>query len=200
MKAVFLDLGGIVIQIDWARPFEFVGIFDSRRRQEAVAAFQGSNHFHKFERGEMTPGDFYAGLNGLLGVGHPIEVWREAWRSLIIGPLEGIEAVFDFLKSRSIPVFSVSNTNIDHYEHQMKVFPILNRFDGHFPSYKLGARKPDADYFAKVVELSGFKPTESLFIDDTFENVEAARRFGYTAGQTINSPRETLNFLKSKVR
>ena len=55
-------------------------------------------------------------------------------------------------------------------------------FDRVFASADLGHRKPDIEFFKKVMDdLPNFKKDEILFWDDTLENIEAAREFGIKA-------------------
>jgi glucose-1-phosphatase len=193
-KAVFLDVGGVILRIDWARPFSFAGIFDPRRRQELIESFHGSTLFHRFEKGTITPGAFFSGLGELMKMNRSEEFWRDAWLSLILGELPEVELIFDNLRGRC-PVYALSNTNIVHYEYQLARFPILKRFDGIFASHEHGERKPDAAFFLKACSLFGVEPNEVLFVDDTLENVEGARRVGMESCRTVNSVGGTLDFL-----
>lgn len=197
-KAVFLDVGGIILQIDWQRPFEFAGVFDPRRRQEMVEAFQGWEHFHLFETGKISSEEFYSGFNAIMGMQRTNEFWHEVWMQIIIGELPEVHQIFDLLKGK-VPVYAVSNTNVDHFNFQMKHFPVTKRFDRYFTSFELGERKPDAGFFKKIIEACSVNPHEALFVDDTLENVEAAKRFGFNSRQTVNSVRETLEFLHSNL-
>ena len=194
-KAVFLDIGGVILQIDWARPFAFAGVFDVRRRRELIAAFHGSSLFHDFEKGLIQPNQFFAGLGLLMGKTHPEKFWREAWQSLIMGELPDIRLIFDSLQGR-VPVYALTNTNVVHFEYQMRRFPILKRFTKIIASHELEERKPDAAFFLKACQECGVEPNEALFVDDTFENVEGARRVGIKSCQTVNSVRGTIEFLR----
>jgi putative hydrolase of the HAD superfamily len=194
-KAVLLDIGGVVLEIDWRRPFEFAGIFDERRRAELIESFHGSKLFHMFERGEVTAQDFLSSFNDLMGVKHPNSFWEQAWRSLIIGELEGADEIFDQLEG-VVPVYGLSNTNVLHYQYMITAFPVLKRFRRVIASNVLGARKPDAEFYLKACEKLKLGPNEVLFVDDTEENVEAAKRVGITAQRTVNSARETIEFLR----
>lgn len=194
IKAILLDVGGVILQIDWSRPLEFAGVRDPRRRHELIERFHGWKHFHLYERGKISSADFFAGFNELLGMERPIEFWQDAWRSLIVGELPEVNMIFDQF-SGHIPVYAVSNTNEDHYNFQFKKYPVLQRFDRFFTSFELHERKPDAEFFLKIFAETGLHAGEVLFVDDTAENVEAARRVGIRSLQSVNSVRETVDFL-----
>jgi HAD superfamily hydrolase (TIGR01549 family) len=195
-NAVFLDVGGVILQIDWNRPFEFVGIMDPRRRQELIESFVGWKHFHLFERGQITADEFFSGFNAKWGVTRDNGTWKQAWESLIVGEIAGVGEIFDELKGK-FPIYALSNTNVVHYQFQFPRYPILKRFDRFFTSFELAARKPDAEIYLAAARAAGVHPNQCLFVDDSLENVEAARRVGFTAERTENSARETLDFLRA---
>lgn len=58
---------------------------------------------------------------------------------------------------------------------------LRDRFDGMHYAVALGAAKPDARFFAAVEAGSGFRADEVFFIDDKQANVDAARRWGWSA-------------------
>ena len=193
-KAVFLDLGGVIIQIDWARPFEFVGVHDPRRRDELIAAAQGWTHFHLFECGEISSDEFYASLNDWSGLKHSRDTWFQAWMSLIVGPLPDVDLIFDCLKG-VVPIYALTNTNVDHMNYELEKYPVMKRFDAIFASHEMGCRKPDVEMYLQAARRAGVEPNEVLFVDDSEANVLAARRAGFTAARTVNSVNETLEFL-----
>lgn len=198
MKAVFLDVGGIIIQIDWATPFRNLGVHDKAEQNRLVELFKRSPLFHEFERGTIEPADFYEGLNEVMQRKHSHDVLQKAWISLIIGELPGSHAIFDFLKGR-VPVYALSNTNVVHDTYQVTAFPILKRFDRFFTSYTLGERKPDLGIHTAVQRLTGHAAKDCLFIDDTMENVEAANQAGWQAFRTVNDTAATLQWLKENL-
>lgn len=58
-------------------------------------------------------------------------------------------------------------------------------FDGIFGSADVGAVKPTAEFYERVTSKLGVDPNEIAFWDDSQENVEAARAFGWHAEQFI---------------
>ena len=77
---------------------------------------------------------------------------------------------------------------------------ILDFFDLVFCSGDEGVVKPDAKPFELTLERLGVQPGEAVFIDDTMENVEAARKLGlhgilFTTAEELE---KELNFLLRK--
>ena len=54
-------------------------------------------------------------------------------------------------------------------------------FDRLYYSYELKAYKPDALFFHRILQQGGYRPEETLFLDDSQKNVEAARQVGLNA-------------------
>jgi putative hydrolase of the HAD superfamily len=72
-----------------------------------------------------------------------------------------------------------SNTNELHYiEFEPICRKLLETFDNCYYSHKIGFKKPNLDSFEYVLKSAGFKPEETVFIDDSEENVLAASKLG----------------------
>ena len=52
-------------------------------------------------------------------------------------------------------------------------------FDGIVTSFEARSIKPDAKIFHTVVETLGIKPEETLFLDDSQKNLDAASALGF---------------------
>lgn len=63
----------------------------------------------------------------------------------------------------------------------MEKLGLAGHVDGIFYSARLGARKPDANFFAKVQAAVGLCGEEILLVDDSRQNVEAALESGWQA-------------------
>lgn len=54
-------------------------------------------------------------------------------------------------------------------------------FDRTFISYQMNLAKPSPLIYQEVIRLTGIRPEETLYLDDTPSNIEAARRLGFRA-------------------
>jgi putative hydrolase of the HAD superfamily len=80
-----------------------------------------------------------------------------------------------------------------------EVFGYDALFDVSCYSCELGAAKPDAAFFAEAVRRIGAQPSAILFIDDSAQNVDAAREAGLTAEQwCLDDGHDTLNTLLAR--
>lgn len=80
---------------------------------------------------------------------------------------------------------SVSNTNEIHWQRFTADWSLDAAFHHNFPSHHVGKLKPDADYFAHVLEAVDAPPERVLFIDDNAINVDAAARMGLIARRVV---------------
>ncbi len=93
--------------------------------------------------------------------------------------VEGMEALLDEVAPRT-PIHILSNYP-PWYEDVRAQFELDRFVTGHHPSYEVGARKPEARYYERVLARTGLAPHELLFVDDREENVDAARTLGLPA-------------------
>lgn len=56
--------------------------------------------------------------------------------------------------------------------------PISDYFDSLFLSYRMGLCKPSPEIYIKALEADSMKPSETVFIDDSPANIEAANNLG----------------------
>lgn len=184
INSVIFDLGGVLFDIDYSytqKAFIALGAkeFDklySQQKQEGL--------FDEFEKGNVSAEYFRAGVKKYLP-GHISEKQvDDAWNALLIGfPNEKI-VLLKSLKQKH-RLFLLSNTNDIHLP---AVFEMMDKahgkgimatiFEKEYYSCKMGMRKPDSGIFEKVCKDNNLDITTTLFIDDSIQNIEGARKFG----------------------
>ena len=66
-------------------------------------------------------------------------------------------------------------------QYRIQHFGLAELFSAFFSSCYLGVRKPQLEVFRKALAISHRRPEESLFIDDSPANIDAARALGMNA-------------------
>lgn len=95
-------------------------------------------------------------------------------------------------------IYLLSNINHLSWEYSLEQFKKAGIspdecFDRVFLSYKMGTAKPSPLAFMKVLDDTGSKAGETLFLDDSSENIAAAAAIGImTCKVPMNSPEGIL--------
>ncbi len=196
IKAVILDLGGVLFGLDWnlslecflALPREF-----GRKIDEQLLL----NVITESERGRISRQEFVEGVRSSFSIKDYVddEEIEQCWNKMILDfPAYHREAI-NFLRQK-YPVYVLSNINETHrrfVEAHPQWEPEL--FDGVFWSYELGWRKPEQMIYKIVTEKLGLVPENLLFFDDRIENVQGAKEYGWQAYLVAHSLEENVKQL-----
>ena len=135
--------------------------------------------FYLMEQGKITPEEFRNGVRKLLPTTVSDEQIDDAWTAMLLDfPKVRIELVQNLRKHFGIFLFS--NTNAIHVAkyhanfRNQHGFEVSSLFEKDYYSNEIGFRKPSPESFQEIIRLSGINPEESIFIDDSQVNVEAA--------------------------
>ncbi|MCW2896715.1 MAG: putative hydrolase [Actinomycetia bacterium] len=130
-------------------------------------------------------GDHLAILGVMLaefGITAPVgDVYRAIWLSM--EPAAASLAVVHALRRGGYGVHLGTNQERYRAAHMREVLGYDALFDVSCYSCELGAAKPDLAFFTEAARRIGAQPAAILFIDDTAQNVAAARVAGLTAEQ-----------------
>ncbi|KAF1937076.1 HAD-like protein [Clathrospora elynae] len=98
----------------------------------------------------------------------------------------GLIDLVRYLKKESneeLKVYLASNISEDDWQTLKPAVESWAIFDGIFTSFKLGTRKPDQDFYLRILEATGTDPEKALFVDDKPENLVTAQMLGYRGVQ-----------------
>jgi len=131
-------------------------------------------------RGE---GDFLEVLAGhLRALGASVtaeDLHRAVWRSVQVEPAS--VALVHALRDAGLAVHLGTNQEAHRAAYMRSELGYDDLFDESFYSCELGAAKPEAAFFAAVLDRLGSAAPEVLFVDDQERNVVAARECGLAA-------------------
>lgn len=108
-----------------------------------------------------------------------VQTVLDEWRDLLRTKEETVSLIRR-LKAQGCHVFYLSNISKDIYE-QLETRGLMQLFEGGVCSYEKHLLKPDPAIYAQLMERCGIKPEETVYFDDTRENVEEARSLGFLA-------------------
>ena len=184
IKNIIFDLGGVVLDIDESivyKELEKLGINVS----ELARSKEFMGIMSKFNTGIYTAPTFRKKTKAFLGQEKMTDQrFDSLWNAMILDiPRERIEAIEKVKKHYKI--FLMSNSNVIHYDLYVRDLQLrfgYNEFDELFNksyfSFAEHLEKPDPRFFELILDHEGLLPEETLFIDDTAENIKAAKSLG----------------------
>ena len=87
----------------------------------------------------------------------------------------------DALRARGLRIFLATNQEPLRAAYLMERLDLGARVDGMISSADLGAAKPQRAFFEAALQRSGSAPQQTILVDDTVANVEAAIEAGWSA-------------------
>ena len=173
MKNIVFDLGGVVFARD-PRKFEpeFIKFFSY------ILLPQMPRFWEEYDRGVVS---YEQVVTDLAEYNHcDRELADKNLRRSILTQEEIVatKALVADLKAAGYKLYVLSNMSLEFIEFLRKT-EVYKYFDGEVVSCEEHVVKPDAEIYRRLVERYGLDVSETLFIDDRKENVEAARNEGW---------------------
>ena len=184
IKNIMFDLGGVIMDIEKDRcvaAFERLGLRDA---SSFFGDYSQKGPFLKLEEGTMTVGEFHSELRADIDGDVTYEDIDSAFCKFLIGIPTHRLAELRKLREH-YRVYLLSNTNPIMWNSKIKdefTHEGLQRedyFDGMVTSFEAKALKPEARIFRYAAEKFGIAPEETVFLDDSQRNLDAAARLGF---------------------
>ena len=176
-KALLLDLGNVVLDVDFRRTFRAWAKSAGIGEQRFFDRWHADEHYERHETGALTFRDYTRYLATHFDVTMSLQAWREGWNDAFVGLFPSVMPLVANLASR-MPVRVFTNTNPTHEAAWRRRYPALGVFHHIYVSSRIGRRKPDTDAYHYVAARMGFAPVDIWFLDDNRDNVEGAIRAG----------------------
>ena len=189
IKAVLLDLGEVVVGLDFPRAYRAAATLTDYTAEEIPKVISASGLARSYEHGRMSSETFYQKLSAALDLTVGFDEFRGIWENMF-DPEPLISDSFLEGLARRTTLLLVSNTNELHFNSIRKRYPLLRHFHDSILSYEVGSMKPAEGLYREAIRRAECRPNECFFTDDKVANVEAALRFGIDA--TVFRGQETL--------
>jgi putative hydrolase of the HAD superfamily len=197
VEALLFDLGGVVIQIDFARAVRHWAEAAGIPAQQVAARFSLDAGYEAHERGELEAAGYCAHLRKTLEIELADELLLSGWNEIFAGEMPGVAPLLAAL-GRSLPLYVFSNTNPAHRRFwQARYASVLEPFSAIFCSCDLGMRKPTVEAFLEVSRRIGIAAARMVFFDDSPVNVQGARAAGLRAHE-VHSAADIRAALRSE--
>lgn len=186
IKAVMLDMGGVIVDLDIAASRE---AYRTELGFERIGEFLDPCHqqgfFNDLEEGKLDEQQFLQAMKPYCRPGITMEMVRACLHKLLVGIPAGKAEYLKDLATR-YPLYLLSNNNCIAMPRCEEIFreagiPVETLFKDVFVSYRMKLIKPGEAIYRESVRRTGLDAGEILFIDDSQSNVDAARSTGIKA-------------------
>jgi len=182
---IIFDLGGVVIDIDTSLSFDKLSSFYRGDQPAEGLMSENVELFLNFEKGLISSHEFREGIRKLTDH-HDLTDQQidDAWNRMLLHIPQERFHVLETIRPH-YQLFVLSNTNAIHVPAFNGIVQkvsgragIDHFFDKVYFSHEMKKRKPDADIYQQLLDENQLKPSETLFIDDRYENIAAAATLG----------------------
>jgi len=178
MRTVLLDMGGVLVELGGEQPFlEMIG--GGLSRDELWHRWLHSPAVRAHETGRLDSQAFAAQAVAEFGIAIAPEEFLAHFTGWLHSPYEGVHELLDTLSGRHRTAI-LTNISGVHWPIA-ESYGIFERVERVIASFRVGAIKPDHDFFAIALAELGVAKEETVFFDDNIVNVEGARAFGLEA-------------------
>lgn len=211
IRTIIFDLGNVLVGFDHRIAVNRILKYTKKSAEEIYDLFFDSQITRDFERGKISPLEFFAKVKNTLGLDISWNEFLPIWNEIFFPKSDTEDFILSLccpkdtsdnriLKARSnIKLVLLSNINKLHYDYvKNNFYSAISLFDEVIPSYMTGFIKPEKEIYDLAFAHSGAALENSLYIDDRLDLVEAAQSYGIRAIQFkgIDKLREEFQKLK----
>ena len=185
IKNLLFDLGGVIMDIRRERcvaAFEALGLRDA---DSYFGLYAQSGVFMALESGKVGPAEFRDAVRASLTKPATDSQIDDALNRFLIGiPVERLR-MLERLRGEGYGMYLLSNTNPIMWDGKIAAefrkdgHDMSHYFAGEVTSFAARCAKPDAEIFRLAARQLGIEPSETMFFDDSEQNLRAAAREGY---------------------
>lgn len=178
IKNIVFDIGMVLIDFHWAKTMRELGF-----SEECVATL-GKNMmqhptWNEMDRNVMAEEDIVKEFKKLSPM-------YEEEIDLFLRNLDKVVTVFPKsdewlknLKERGYQVYLLSNYPERTFKVDSKKYTFMDYVDGKVVSYECHYTKPEKEIYDLLCDRYKLRPEECVFLDDKYENIEAAKGYGF---------------------
>ena len=195
MKTLYIfDMGGVLTCNFNDTPVisDYLGI-----TEEKFFVYTGEN-FRKLMDGKIDSNEFWVRFSLRYGKKVKEELFGKFFNP---GIIRETKDTIEQFKSNSRVVCG-TNTIDSHYYYLLNQ-GVYDIFDEVYASNLMGISKPDPDFYWHILNKEGVKPENTIFVDDTEENILSAQKIGinsilFTDSDSLKQQIKTFNNSKGE--
>jgi len=199
IKNIIFDFGDIFINLDKEIIFR-----EMQRYGNPILTPELITLSDAFEVGKISSETFIDGLQSYFPKASSQQI-IDVWNGMLLDfPDYRLEFIEKLAAESKYRLFLLSNINALHISEVTKIMGnskfqrFKNSFEQFYLSHEIHLRKPNPDIYEFVLEKNALDPTETFFVDDTFENTQSASKLGIKTWNLIVGQEDIIQ-LKSKL-
>ena len=186
IKNIIFDLGGVIVDLDTQRCMDGFHKLGLPEIAELINPYHPAAMIGEMEHGDLTFHEMCDKMRAYVGrddIRDEDIAW--AYNQLLVGLDVKKLRLLDRLRKRGYKIYALSNNNPMSIQTVHGLFAqdgktMEDYFDRMFLSFELRSLKPGREIYEKMIAMSGMRPEESLFLDDSEVNVNVARELGFS--------------------
>ena len=177
VRNVIFDFGGVLVR--WAPREVVASLFEPSVHDRLMQESFLHPDWLEVDRGALNEASTSARVAQRTGLPQAsiAELLKSARESLAPFP-DSIALLRQVAAIEGVHLYGLSNMHGDTFRYLKERFDFWSLFEGIVISGDIGMLKPDLDIFEHLTSRFKLNPAESVFIDDSLPNVQAARAHG----------------------
>lgn len=200
IDTIIFDLGEVLI--NWDPRNLFRKIFNDEEEMEYFLANVCTGEWNAAQDAGRT---WQEGID-LIVPQHPkyekeINAFWDRWPEMLDGPKQGtVDILTHFYQEQKYELYALTNWSRETFPVALEQFDFLQYFKGILVSGDEMMKKPDPAIYQLLLDRYQINPHQSIFIDDSINNVKAAAAFGihaihFQSSKQLRAELETLGVL-----
>lgn len=183
IRNFIFDMGGVLVDVDQQQSIEAFKRFGLDEAEQWIDRYQQSGVFEELELGNISSEVFCSKIRHLSHDMLTNEQVIDCWNRML-GEVKPWKLDLLLSLRKRYMVYLLSNTNPIHWDFVCKNlfryhgFDVHDFFEEEYLSYKMHLAKPSKEIFQATLNCAGIMPSETMLIDDSPANCEAARSLG----------------------
>lgn len=178
VKDIVFDFGGVLM--DWDPRYLYRTYFKDEAQMEYFLSHICTDAWNAEQDRGRT---FDEGISLLLRqypqYAEPIRMYKDRWECMLKGEFPRSVKLLKRLKEQGYGIYGLTNWSAETIPLAYAKYDFFSLFDGIVVSGEEKIIKPDPEIFRILLERYNLTAEDTLFIDDSPANIEAARRLGF---------------------
>lgn len=177
VKNIIFDLGNVVFEFN---PKQYImdKIPDKSKIAKVSQAIFKSDEWAKLDEGKITEEEAIEIIcTNNSDLDNEVRLIFDNWYP-ILKPIESTIEIIKDLKAKGFKLLYLSNFHSKAFDYVNNEHEFFKLFEGGVVSYQDALLKPNEKIYKLILERYDLDPAECVFIDDTKENIDAAKECG----------------------